>query len=125
MPIIKSAQKRVRVAKKAAVRNAKTKRHLKDAIKSLQSALKTGKKSVDKELAEAQSAIDTAVKKNVIHKNKAHQKRQPRHLLKALPLRNQPHPLDSGNHQPKNLLRNSYFAKQILEGRVGINRLGF
>jgi ribosomal protein S20 len=75
MPIIKSAQKRVRVAKKAAVRNAKTKRHLKDAIKSLQSALKTGKKSVDKELAEAQSAIDTAVKKNVIHKNKAARKK--------------------------------------------------
>lgn len=70
MPIIKSAKKRVRVANKAAIRNSKTKRSLKSAIKSFQAAV-TGGKGVEKAQAEAQAAIDTAVKKGVIHKNKA------------------------------------------------------
>ena len=42
MPIIKSAKKRVKVANKAAVRNSKTKRSLKTAIKAFGKAL-TGK----------------------------------------------------------------------------------
>lgn len=65
MPIIKSAKKRVRVANKAAVRNSKTKRALKSALKTF------AKSPSAKALAEAHSAIDTAAKKNVIHKNKA------------------------------------------------------
>ncbi|MGH7240260.1 MAG: 30S ribosomal protein S20, partial [Candidatus Saccharimonadales bacterium] len=65
MPIIKSAKKRVRVANKAAVRNAKTKRVWK-------AALKTYMRSPSLEnFSAAQSAIDTATKKNVIHANKA------------------------------------------------------
>lgn len=75
MPIIKSARKRVRVAKRAATRNAKTKRNLKDAVKSLHTAIKGGKKAAGNELNKAQSTIDTAVKKNVIHKNKAARKK--------------------------------------------------
>lgn len=74
MPIIKSAKKRVRVASKAATRNSKTKRGLKSAVKSLHGAIKNGK-STDKQLRKAQSAIDTAAKKNVIHKNKAARKK--------------------------------------------------
>lgn len=70
MPIIKSAKKRVRVANKAAIRNSKTKRSLKGAIKSFQAAV-TGGKGIEKAQAKAQAAIDTAVKKGVIHKNKA------------------------------------------------------
>lgn len=65
MPIIKSAKKRVRTAKKASVRNSKTKRSLRDALKAF-----TAKTSSDSQ-SKAQSAIDTAVKKGVIHKNKA------------------------------------------------------
>jgi ribosomal protein S20 len=65
MPIIKSAKKRVRVAKKAAVRNSKTKRVLKGALKLFT------KKATASTHAGAQSAIDTAVKKGVVHKNKA------------------------------------------------------
>lgn len=65
MPIIKSAKKRVRVAKKAAIRNSKTKRSLKEALKVFK------KTSTDKNHRSAQSAIDKAAKKNVIHKNKA------------------------------------------------------
>lgn len=65
MPIIQSAKKRVRVAKKAAVRNSKTKRQFKSALKIF------GKKPTSQALSEAQSALDTAAKKGVIHKNKA------------------------------------------------------
>lgn len=74
MPIIKSAKKRVRVAAKATARNSRTKRSLKTAVKALHSAV-SGGKGVTKELKKAQSAIDKAVKKNVIHKNKAARKK--------------------------------------------------
>lgn len=72
MPIIKSAKKRVRVARKNTARNVKTKRSLKGALKAFQTAL-TGKKSG---LSKAQSALDIAVKKGVIHKNKAARKKR-------------------------------------------------
>ena len=64
MPIIKSAKKRVRVASKAATRNSKTKRTLRSAIKSFHAAI-TGDNANS-----AQSALDIAVKKGVIHKKK-------------------------------------------------------
>jgi len=71
MPIIKSAKKRVKVANKAAIRNAKIKREIKSAVKSFQSALSAkNTKKANVALVEAQSAIDTAVKKNLWHKNK-------------------------------------------------------
>lgn len=75
MPIIKSAKKRVRVAKKAAVRNSKTKRTLKGALKSFHSAV-TGGKDSKKAQSKAQSALDKAAKKGVIHKNKAARKKR-------------------------------------------------
>ena len=76
MPIIKSAKKRVKVAKKATTRNVKTKRGLKAAIKNFQASL-TGKKNTGEAHAKAQSALDKAGKKNVMHKNKvARKKRQ-------------------------------------------------
>jgi small subunit ribosomal protein S20 len=65
MPIIKSAKKRVRTARKAAIRNSKTKRGLRDALKAL-----SGSPS-NKSYSSAQSALDKAVKKGVLHKNKA------------------------------------------------------
>ena len=72
MPIIKSAKKRVRTAKKAAARNSKTKRSLREALKNFAKVLNAGKPSeVAKAQSEAMSAIDMAAKKNVIHKNKA------------------------------------------------------
>ena len=78
MPIIKSAKKRVRVAKKAAVRNSKTKRSLKSALKSFHRTVTGGdKKKATSAHSQAQSALDKAAKKGVIHKNKAaRQKRQ-------------------------------------------------
>lgn len=76
MPIIKSAKKRVKVARKATTRNVKTKRSLKTALKSFHASLTTGKKTTETH-AKAQSALDKAGKKNVMHKNKvARKKRQ-------------------------------------------------
>jgi small subunit ribosomal protein S20 len=65
MPIIASAKKRVRTTRKATVRNAKTKRSLKSALKVL------AKSPSGKTISAAQSQIDRAAKKGVIHKNKA------------------------------------------------------
>ena len=65
MPIIKSAKKRVRVNRKAAVRNAKTKRALKAAMKLF--AKSPGADSH----ASAQSNVDKMLKKGLVHKNKA------------------------------------------------------
>ncbi len=72
MPIIKSARKRVKQTAHAKVRNARTKRTLREALKAFTKALSSGK---SEEIATAEkaamSAIDTAAKKSVIHKNKA------------------------------------------------------
>lgn len=76
MPIIKSAKKRVRTAEKAAIRNSKTKRSLKSAVKAFHKAITGGdKKKVVKAHGEAQSALDKAGKKNVMHKNKVARKK--------------------------------------------------
>ena len=76
MPIIKSAKKRVKTAEKAAVRNSKTKRTIRTAIKSFEAALSDkNTKQATESLNEAQSAIDTAVKKNLWHKNKGSRKK--------------------------------------------------
>ena len=65
MPIIKSAKKRVRTARKAAIRNSKTKRSLRTSLKVF------AKSPSAKTQREAQSNVDIALKKGVIHKNKA------------------------------------------------------
>ncbi len=74
MPIIKSAKKRVRVIKKKSIQNAKTKRSFRDSLKAFQAAIASGKK-VEEAQNEAQSAIDTAVKKGIISKNRAARKK--------------------------------------------------
>jgi small subunit ribosomal protein S20 len=72
MPIIKSAKKRVKTAAKAKARNARTKRSLREALKAFSKAVENGKAAdIQKTQAEAVSALDTAAKKAVIHKNKA------------------------------------------------------
>ncbi len=72
MPIIKSAKKRVKTAAKANVRNTRTRRSMREAIKAFDKALQSGKMTeIIKSQNQAVSAIDTAAKKNVIHKNKA------------------------------------------------------
>lgn len=75
MPIIKSAKKRVKVARKATVRNAKTKRSLKAAIKAFHATITGGKKAPEAQ-DKAKSELDKAVKKGVITKNKAARKKK-------------------------------------------------
>lgn len=70
MPIIKSAKKRTRIAKKATARNVRTKRSFRSAVKTLAT-----KPTLDA-LRQAQSTIDTAVKKGVLHKNTAARKKK-------------------------------------------------
>ncbi len=65
MPIIKSAKKRVRVTRKATTRNVRTKRNVRTAMKTFDS------KPTSNSVSDAQKALDIAVKKGVIHKNKA------------------------------------------------------
>jgi small subunit ribosomal protein S20 len=65
MPIIASAKKRVRTARKATIRNSKTKRSLKSAVKLFH------KSPSSKSVSAVQSQLDKAAKKGVIHKNKA------------------------------------------------------
>ncbi len=75
MPIIKSAKKRVRVAQKATIRNSKTKRSLKSAIKDFQKSL-TSKNGAAAAHAKAQSELAKAGKKHVMHKNKVARKQR-------------------------------------------------
>lgn len=65
MPIIKSAIKRAKQTIVRRDRNVATKRALKDAVKAFNA------KPTAATLSAAQSAIDTAVKKNVLNKNTA------------------------------------------------------
>lgn len=65
MPIIKSAKKRVRTAKRNYAQNLKYKNAMKKAISDYT------KKPSKKKLSRAFSKIDKAAKINLIHKNKA------------------------------------------------------
>lgn len=72
MPIIKSAKKRVKVAAKATVRNNRTKRVMRDAVKAFSKAVEAKKADqISKSHQAAVKAIDQAAKKAIIHKNKA------------------------------------------------------
>jgi len=65
MPILKSAKKALRVSKKKNIVNRKLKSRVKTAIDQ------ANKDPNQKNLSLASSKIDRAVKKNLIHKNKA------------------------------------------------------
>lgn len=76
MPIIKSAIKRSKQAKLRTARNLATKRTMKNAIKEVMLHVDNGDaKKAAELLSSANSAIDTAVKKNVIHKNRGARKK--------------------------------------------------
>jgi ribosomal protein S20 len=69
MPIIKSAIKRMRQTEKRRARNISTKRTLRTALKDFFTSKST------EDLQKAQSALDVAVKKNVMDKNTASRKK--------------------------------------------------
>ena len=67
MPIIKSAIKKVRKDKKRVVHNSVQVSAYKETLKQL----KKGGKNIAELIKKFYSQVDKAVKKNVIHKNKA------------------------------------------------------
>lgn len=75
MPIIKSAIKRARQEEKRRARNVTVRRRVRTEAKALENAVaaKDGKKAQE-QLKAVQSAYDTAVKKNIVSKNKAARK---------------------------------------------------
>lgn len=72
MPIIKSAVKRVRQTNKRTARNARVKRQLKESTKALDVAIEAKQSAkLSGLMNELSSKLDTAVKKNLIPKNRA------------------------------------------------------
>ncbi len=71
MPIIKSAQKKLRKDKKRTLKNRTTKDAYKAAVKEVIDLADAGKKiSVDL-ASKAQKTVDKAAKKHLIHQNRA------------------------------------------------------
>ena len=76
MPITRNAKKALRVSEKKQAINARTKKTLKEGVKSLEKLVGAKKwKDAKTALAEAYSAIDKAAKKGVIKKNTASRKK--------------------------------------------------
>ena len=75
MPIIKSAKKRVKQTNKAKARNNIVRQTLRSTLKTFTTAV-TSKKGIAEAQNAAQSAIDMAAKKGVMHKNKAARKKR-------------------------------------------------
>jgi len=76
VPNIKSAIKRVEVARIRTLRNAAVKSNLKTTIKKFKQAVVSGDQELAKvNLVKAISTLDKAAKKGVIHKNAAARKK--------------------------------------------------
>ena len=75
MPIIKSAKKKARQAKRHFERNKATRSMVKTYMKKVVVLAKTNQEEAKKLLPKAYSVIDTASKKNILHKNNAARKK--------------------------------------------------
>ena len=83
MPILKSAKKRVKQAEKRRVRNFTWRSQVKTYMhKVLDAAKKGDQAAAEKHLQKAYSVIDTALKKNILHRNNAARKKS--RLAKAI-----------------------------------------
>ena len=72
MPIIKSAKKRVKQAAVRQARNYQVRVGMRKAIRLVNDEVKAGNQAeAEKGLTAAYKVIDTAVKKNIMHKNTA------------------------------------------------------
>lgn len=76
MPVIKSAKKQMRQNAKRRARNFPVRSELKTVLKNQLKRIKDGKlEEANKFMPAAYSIIDTAVKKQIIHKNNAARKK--------------------------------------------------
>ncbi|RVU70650.1 MULTISPECIES: 30S ribosomal protein S20 [Lactobacillus] len=71
MPQIKSAIKRVKTQDASKKHNAAEMSKLRTAVKKFKTAVAAGEEDASKLRLEAESALDKAVSKGLIHKNKA------------------------------------------------------
>jgi len=77
MPVLPHAKKALRASKRKATYNAPVKAHMRNAVKKFR------KEPTEANLKEAYSAIDRALKRNIVHHNKA--ARLKSRLAKLLP----------------------------------------
>ncbi|QQS22932.1 30S ribosomal protein S20 [bacterium] len=83
MPNTSSAKKAMRQSRRRNTINLRTKSKFKSAVKATKSLVASGSaKDAAESLKKAMSAIDKAVKKNVLHKNTASRKKS--RLAKAI-----------------------------------------
>jgi small subunit ribosomal protein S20 len=75
MPVIKSAKKKARQAIRHQERNQATRTKVKTFVKKVLTLSKTNLEEAKKLLPEAYSVIDTAQKKNILHRNNAARKK--------------------------------------------------
>ena len=75
MPVIKSAKKKARQALKHYERNKATRSMVKSYMKNTLELSKSKPGDAKKAIAKAYSAIDTAVKKGILHANNAARKK--------------------------------------------------
>jgi small subunit ribosomal protein S20 len=75
MPIIKSAKKKVRQAKRHEERNKGLRTRVKTYVKKIMVLSKTNPAEAKKLLPEAYSVVDTACKKHLLHSNNAARKK--------------------------------------------------
>lgn len=72
MPQTAAAKKALRVSQKKRVKNDRWRRRMREALHAVRDAIVDGKKKDAKEaLLKAESVIDRAARRNVIHDNKA------------------------------------------------------
>lgn len=71
MPLTKSAKKALKTDKRRKEENDLTRAKIKSALKGAKIAIRNGETDVTELVSKAYSELDTAAKKNVIHKNKA------------------------------------------------------
>lgn len=83
MPILKSAKKALRQSLVRKSRNYKTRKLLKETLKEVAEAAKTGKATeAQKIMSKAYKIIDTAAKKHIIHRKNAARKKS--HVSKLI-----------------------------------------
>lgn len=75
MPNIKSAIKRVKVAEKANAANSQAKSAMRTQVKKAEQALAAGAENAQELVKAANSALDKAASKGLIHKNAAARKK--------------------------------------------------
>jgi|WetSurMetagenome_2_1015567.scaffolds.fasta_scaffold618219_1 small subunit ribosomal protein S20 len=75
MPVIKSAKKKARQAKRHEERNKGLRTRVKSTLKKVMVLSKTDVEAAKKFLPEAYSVIDTACKKHLLHRNNAARKK--------------------------------------------------